>query len=179
MAFVFRILHKEPTAKCLRLVKNQSLKCEKRFRRRVSSPKLRLKHEPAGVVGQYCGLGQGDPAAPRSWGRALWLQGARPPWAPASPLSTPTRSGTARPAPTTTRPAPGRPPRGAGAGDPHVPAGRPSGPQDVILHVRDASHPESELQRATVLAALRGLRLPAPLLAGVLEVHNKADLLPG
>nr|KAF6394674.1 putative GTP binding protein 6 (putative) [Rousettus aegyptiacus] len=50
---------------------------------------------------------------------------------------------------------------------------------DVILHVRDASHPESELQRATVLAALRGLRLPAPLLAGVLEVHNKADLLPG
>lgn len=49
----------------------------------------------------------------------------------------------------------------------------------MILHVRDASHPESELQRASVLSALRGLRLPAPLLAGVLEVHNKADLLPG
>ncbi|XP_024905803.1 putative GTP-binding protein 6 [Pteropus alecto] len=50
---------------------------------------------------------------------------------------------------------------------------------DVILHVRDASHPESELQSASVMSALRGLRLPAPLLDGVLEVHNKADLLPG
>lgn len=76
-------------------------------------------------------------------------------------------------------PPPGRPSWWAGAGDPHVPAGGPSGPQDVILHVRDASHPESELQSASVLSALRGLRLPAPLLAGVLEAHNKADLLPG
>lgn len=50
---------------------------------------------------------------------------------------------------------------------------------DLIVHVRDVSHPESELQKASVLSALRGLRLPAPLLDSVLEVHNKADLLPG
>ena len=47
------------------------------------------------------------------------------------------------------------------------------------MHVRDVSHPETELQKATVLAALRGLRLPASLLDSVLEVHNKVDLVPG
>ncbi|XP_029786719.1 putative GTP-binding protein 6 isoform X1 [Suricata suricatta] len=50
---------------------------------------------------------------------------------------------------------------------------------DLIVHVRDASHPETELQKASVLGALRGLHLPAPLLGSVLEVHNKADRLPG
>ncbi|KAG8520651.1 putative GTP-binding protein 6 [Galemys pyrenaicus] len=50
---------------------------------------------------------------------------------------------------------------------------------DLVVHVRDVSHPESELQKATVLSTLRDLRLPAPLLASVLEVHNKADRLPG
>ncbi|XP_045327863.1 putative GTP-binding protein 6 isoform X2 [Leopardus geoffroyi] len=50
---------------------------------------------------------------------------------------------------------------------------------DLVVHVRDVSHPETELQKATVLAALRGLRLPAPLLDSVLEVHNKVDLVPG
>ncbi|XP_058568454.1 putative GTP-binding protein 6 isoform X3 [Neofelis nebulosa] len=55
----------------------------------------------------------------------------------------------------------------------------PSAPQDLVVHVRDVSHPETELQKATVLAALRGLRLPAPLLDSVLEVHNKVDLVPG
>lgn len=52
-------------------------------------------------------------------------------------------------------------------------------PQDLIVHVRDVSHPETELQKASVLSTLRGLHLPAPLLDSVLEVHNKVDLVPG
>lgn len=47
------------------------------------------------------------------------------------------------------------------------------------MHVRDISHPETELQKASVLSALRGLGLPAPLLDSVVEVHNKVDLVPG
>ncbi|XP_066136753.1 putative GTP-binding protein 6 [Saccopteryx bilineata] len=50
---------------------------------------------------------------------------------------------------------------------------------DVIVHVRDLSHPETELQKASVFSALRGLCLPAQLLDSVLEVHNKVDLVPG
>ncbi|XP_064429731.1 putative GTP-binding protein 6 isoform X4 [Mirounga angustirostris] len=49
---------------------------------------------------------------------------------------------------------------------------------DLIVHVRDVSHPETELQKASVLSTLRGLHLPAPLLDSVLEVHNKVDLVP-
>lgn len=51
--------------------------------------------------------------------------------------------------------------------------------QDLIMHVRDVSHPDSELQKATVLSTLLGLRLPSPLLDSMLEVHNKVDLVPG
>ncbi|XP_047394224.1 putative GTP-binding protein 6 isoform X2 [Sciurus carolinensis] len=50
---------------------------------------------------------------------------------------------------------------------------------DVVMHVRDVSHPETELHKASVLSALRGLGLPAPLLDSVVEVHNKVDLVPG
>ncbi|XP_077891345.1 putative GTP-binding protein 6 isoform X4 [Ictidomys tridecemlineatus] len=50
---------------------------------------------------------------------------------------------------------------------------------DVIVHVRDVSHPETELQKVSVLSALQGLGLPAPLLDSVVEVHNKVDLVPG
>lgn len=50
---------------------------------------------------------------------------------------------------------------------------------DVIVHVRDVSHPETELQKASVLSTLRGLRLPAPLLDSMVEVHNKVDRVPG
>ncbi|KAF5920773.1 hypothetical protein HPG69_010307 [Diceros bicornis minor] len=50
---------------------------------------------------------------------------------------------------------------------------------DLIVHVRDVSHPETELQKASVLSTLRGLRLPARLLDSVVEVHNKADRVPG
>uniref|UniRef100_A0A667HH29 Hflx-type G domain-containing protein n=2 Tax=Lynx canadensis TaxID=61383 RepID=A0A667HH29_LYNCA len=49
---------------------------------------------------------------------------------------------------------------------------------DLVVHVRDVSRPETELQKASVPAALRGLRLPASLLDSVLEVHNKVDLVP-
>ncbi|XP_060030033.1 putative GTP-binding protein 6 [Erinaceus europaeus] len=50
---------------------------------------------------------------------------------------------------------------------------------DVIVHVRDVSHPDTELQKASVLSTLCDLCLPSPLLASVLEVHNKVDLVPG
>nr|XP_012616379.2 putative GTP-binding protein 6 [Microcebus murinus] len=50
---------------------------------------------------------------------------------------------------------------------------------DLIVHVRDVSHPEAERQKASVLAALRGLRLPDVLLDTMVEVHNKVDLVPG
>ncbi|XP_047298500.1 putative GTP-binding protein 6 isoform X2 [Homo sapiens] len=50
---------------------------------------------------------------------------------------------------------------------------------DLILHVRDVSHPEAELQKCSVLSTLRGLQLPAPLLDSMVEVHNKVDLVPG
>ncbi|KAM9576369.1 putative GTP-binding protein 6 [Trichechus inunguis] len=50
---------------------------------------------------------------------------------------------------------------------------------DLIVHVRDVSHPETELQKSSVLSALHGLHLPAPLLGSVVEVHNKVDLVQG
>nr|XP_020140830.1 putative GTP-binding protein 6 [Microcebus murinus] len=59
-----------------------------------------------------------------------------------------------------------------------LPPARPA-PQDLIVHVRDVSHPEAERQKASVLAALRGLRLPDVLLDTMVEVHNKVDLVPG
>ncbi|XP_060227596.1 putative GTP-binding protein 6 isoform X3 [Meriones unguiculatus] len=50
---------------------------------------------------------------------------------------------------------------------------------DVVVHVRDVAHPDTELQKETVLSTLQGLRLPPTLLDTVLEVHNKVDLVPG
>ncbi|XP_055294513.1 putative GTP-binding protein 6 [Moschus berezovskii] len=50
---------------------------------------------------------------------------------------------------------------------------------DLIVHVRDVSHPETELQKASVLSALRGLGLPNALLESMVEVQNKVDLVPG
>lgn len=50
---------------------------------------------------------------------------------------------------------------------------------DLVVHVRDVSHPETELQKASVLSALQGLHLPSSLLDSMLEVHNKVDLVPG
>ncbi|XP_006903596.1 PREDICTED: putative GTP-binding protein 6-like [Elephantulus edwardii] len=50
---------------------------------------------------------------------------------------------------------------------------------DVVMHVRDVSHPDTELQKASVLSTLRGLQLPTPLLESMVEVHNKVDLVSG
>jgi len=46
---------------------------------------------------------------------------------------------------------------------------------DLILHVRDVSHPESEIQKADVKAVLTGLDLPEG--QRQIEVLNKIDLL--
>ncbi|XP_040602993.1 putative GTP-binding protein 6 isoform X1 [Mesocricetus auratus] len=50
---------------------------------------------------------------------------------------------------------------------------------DVIMHVRDMSHPNTEQQKTSVLSTLQGLQLPSALLDSMLEVHNKVDLVPG
>ena len=54
---------------------------------------------------------------------------------------------------------------------------------DVILHVRDAAHPDTAAQRADVLAVLQGLEQEGTLDGGwpdrTVEVLNKADLLGG
>jgi GTP-binding protein HflX len=54
---------------------------------------------------------------------------------------------------------------------------------DVILHVRDAAHPESAPQRADVTVVLDGMVRDGMLDAGwparTIEVMNKADLLGG
>jgi GTP-binding protein HflX len=48
---------------------------------------------------------------------------------------------------------------------------------DLILHVRDVSHADTELQRADVLAVLRDLGQGERLDSDVIEALNKADLL--
>ena len=54
---------------------------------------------------------------------------------------------------------------------------------DVILHVRDAAHPDSAAQRADVVAVLEAMVADGTLAAGwperTIEVLNKADLLGG
>ncbi len=54
---------------------------------------------------------------------------------------------------------------------------------DVILHVRDAAHPDSAAQRADVLAVLDGMAqdgtLDEAFATRTIEVLNKADLLGG
>ena len=54
---------------------------------------------------------------------------------------------------------------------------------DVILHVRDAAHPDSAAQRADVIGVLAGMvdegTLDADWPARTIEVLNKADLLGG
>jgi GTP-binding protein HflX len=54
---------------------------------------------------------------------------------------------------------------------------------DVILHVRDAAHPDSDAQRADVLAVLGGMVRDGVLdedwRSRCIEVLNKADLLGG
>jgi len=48
---------------------------------------------------------------------------------------------------------------------------------DVILHIRDASHPDSDAQRADVLSVLKTLGVEDKLEEQLIEVYNKSDLL--
>ncbi|XP_005999040.1 putative GTP-binding protein 6 [Latimeria chalumnae] len=50
---------------------------------------------------------------------------------------------------------------------------------DLIVHVRDISHPETINQKLNVLTVLKNLHLPSHLLDSIIEVHNKIDLLNG
>lgn len=49
---------------------------------------------------------------------------------------------------------------------------------DVLVHVRDISHPETKRQKVTVLQQLRDLNLPEKLINNVIEVCNKCDKIP-
>ncbi|XP_056411822.1 putative GTP-binding protein 6 [Hyla sarda] len=48
---------------------------------------------------------------------------------------------------------------------------------DLLIHVRDISHPETENQKKSVLAVLQNLDVPPKLLENMIEVHNKIDLV--
>ncbi|KFM59909.1 putative GTP-binding protein 6, partial [Stegodyphus mimosarum] len=48
---------------------------------------------------------------------------------------------------------------------------------DIVVHVRDISHPDAEAQKETVLKTLTELDLPSKLLDSVVEVQNKVDLV--
>ena len=48
---------------------------------------------------------------------------------------------------------------------------------DIIVHVRDAHHPDSEAQRNDVLDVLVDLGLGQPIEEGLIEAMNKIDLL--
>lgn len=49
---------------------------------------------------------------------------------------------------------------------------------DIVAHVRDVSHPETEQQKQDVEAVLRGMNLDEGLEENLIEVLNKVDLLP-
>src|SRR5439155_16530110 len=48
---------------------------------------------------------------------------------------------------------------------------------DIVVHVRDAHHPDSAAQREDVLAVLADLGLAAVVEEGLIEVMNKIDLM--
>ncbi|MEK9848452.1 MAG: GTPase HflX [Rhodospirillaceae bacterium] len=48
---------------------------------------------------------------------------------------------------------------------------------DLIVHVRDISHPETNAQREDVIEVLRDLGIPEEGLSEIIEVRNKVDLL--
>uniref|UniRef100_W5MMX2 Putative GTP-binding protein 6 n=1 Tax=Lepisosteus oculatus TaxID=7918 RepID=W5MMX2_LEPOC len=50
---------------------------------------------------------------------------------------------------------------------------------DLIIHVRDISHPESLNQKVNVLNVLKNLQVPSRLMDNIIEVHNKIDLVDG
>ncbi|MCJ8729174.1 hypothetical protein PDJAM_G00103030 [Pangasius djambal] len=50
---------------------------------------------------------------------------------------------------------------------------------DLIVHVRDISHPETVNQKVNVLNVLKNLQIPERLMSSIIEVHNKIDLVEG
>uniref|UniRef100_A0A8D3BC52 Putative GTP-binding protein 6 n=1 Tax=Scophthalmus maximus TaxID=52904 RepID=A0A8D3BC52_SCOMX len=48
---------------------------------------------------------------------------------------------------------------------------------DLLVHVRDISHPETVNQKANVLNVLKNLEIPDRLTSSMIEVHNKTDLV--
>lgn len=48
---------------------------------------------------------------------------------------------------------------------------------DLLIHVRDISHPERVNQKANVLDVLKNLQIPDRLIKSMIEVHNKIDLV--
>ncbi|KAM4797200.1 putative GTP-binding protein 6 isoform 2-T2 [Rhinophrynus dorsalis] len=48
---------------------------------------------------------------------------------------------------------------------------------DLLIHVRDISHPETVNQKTSVLSVLKNLNVPLQLLDTMIEVHNKVDLV--
>jgi GTP-binding protein HflX len=50
---------------------------------------------------------------------------------------------------------------------------------DIVVHVRDSHHPDSEAQRCDVLSVLGDLGLGETVEDGLVEVMNKIDLLDG
>lgn len=48
---------------------------------------------------------------------------------------------------------------------------------DLLIHVRDISHPEADNQKKSVLSVLQSLNVPQKLLETMIEVHNKIDLV--
>ncbi|HEU0221821.1 MAG TPA: GTPase HflX, partial [Paracoccaceae bacterium] len=50
---------------------------------------------------------------------------------------------------------------------------------DLVVHVRDIAHPQTEEQRESVLNVLRELGMDEEALSAMIEFRNKADLLPG
>jgi len=50
--------------------------------------------------------------------------------------------------------------------------------QDVIVHIRDISHPDAVAQKANVLQTLRQQNVDTKLFDDMIEVCNKVDKLP-
>eukprot|EP00058_Branchiostoma_floridae_P008225 XP_002593713.1 hypothetical protein BRAFLDRAFT_64000 [Branchiostoma floridae] len=50
---------------------------------------------------------------------------------------------------------------------------------DLIVHIRDVSHPDTVNQKHNVLQVLSNLKLPQHLLDNMIEANNKIDLLDG
>ncbi|KAE8294455.1 putative GTP-binding protein 6 [Larimichthys crocea] len=48
---------------------------------------------------------------------------------------------------------------------------------DLLVHVRDISHPETVNQKMNVLNVLKNLQIPDRLMSSMIEVHNKIDLI--